>query len=534
MTWNRLTWTTLLTCALTLFGCPPPVVPPDAPDASTPDASNPDASTGYEWDGGYVPLEETGNPWTDTGPYAPCTFTVAAGGTCTGFSTFDLSACDRESLANADDPGHYVLNTRSNRSPPVFSAAILRLGSDGATPYLNHRPVTGQASDGNARFYSISYTTATGIPFTKMIATCQAPRAPEFTGCTATCRNGKLVGTETFESVRMKWREGEAEASGLELVSESHVDIGYPVDVYVTQGHAYVVSATLVSSMPGGLTVFDVRNPSAPVKVKTVQLENDTDWNGVWAKGNALYVASFTRGVLVFDISDPADPRLLRHLPTTSSPINVHTLFGEGNRLYAAAPGLGALLFDVTTPTEPVELGRYPSAPHDMFAMGDRLYISGGPGYLVADMSNPADIRPLGTFNYPLHYPHQSVVGTFGGRTIAFEGGEGHGEHLRVLDVTDPANIVKIGWFQLRPSMSIHNMVLVGKKLYLTWYQEGVRVLDVSNPTQPTQVAYYNTFRDSDTYPGEYLPGAMGIRVPGDGYIYVVDTQRGLLLLRER
>jgi hypothetical protein len=28
--------------------------------------------------------------------------------------------------------------------------------------------------------------------------------------------------------------------------------------------------------------------------------------------------------------------------------------------------------------------------------------------------------------------------------------------------------------------------------------------------------------------------GAIGIRVPGDGYVYVVDMTRGLLVLREK
>ncbi len=237
--------------------------------------------------------------------------------------------------------------------------------------------------------------------------------------------------------------------------------------------------------------------------------------------------------MLVFDISEPANPRLVRNVPSTNT--NVHTVFVDGNRLYAASPSKGLLLFDVTTPTEPVELGRYASNPHDMFATGDRLYISNGPyGFVVADASNPSDIRELGSYSYEPQYAHHNAVGTFGGRTIAFEGGEGPGEHLRVLDITYPAHIVKIGEFQLRTEISIHNMVLVGKKLYIAWYQEGVRVLDVSNPTQPTQVAYYNTWRETGADPGHYFSGAFGIRVPGDGYIYAVDSSRGLLLLREQ
>ncbi|MCY1076358.1 LVIVD repeat-containing protein [Archangium lansingense] len=528
MTWIRLTWTPLLVCAAALLGCPPST--PDSPDASTPDAS-----TGYEWDGGYVPLEETGNTWTDTGPFAPCTFTTPLlGSACTDFSIFDLSACNTGSLANAGTEGQYMLTTRSSDEPPSFFTGGLVLKSDGGTQYLNAEPITTEARDGNARFYSSTRTFADGGMIGTLLATCEAPQAPGFTGCSAFCRNGRILLTETFQARRLKWRDGESEASGLELVSENPVDIGAPVDVYVTKGHAYVVSIVELGRA-GGLTVFDVGNPSAPVKVKTIQLETDNFWNGVWAKGDALYVASASRGVLVFDISTPADPQLLRKLPGGN--INVHTVFAEGNRLYAASSS-GVLLFDITTPLEPVELNRYapyPGLPHDMFARGDRLYVNFAfRGYMVADVTNPHDIRTLGEFTYPEHYSHANAVGTFAGRTLAFEGGEGPGEHLRVLDVTDPANIVKIGSFRLRPEISIHNMVLVGKKLYVAWYQEGVRVLDVSNPTQPTQVAYYNTWRELDSDPGLYFAGAFSLRVPGDGYIYVADSWRGLLILREQ
>ncbi|MGE6761643.1 LVIVD repeat-containing protein [Corallococcus interemptor] len=87
-----------------------------------------------------------------------------------------------------------------------------------------------------------------------------------------------------------------------------------------------------------------------------------------------------------------------------------------------------------------------------------------------------------------------------------------------MLDVTDPANMRLIGQYALRPEYSIHNMVLVGTKLYIAYYQEGVRVLDVSVPPRAGS---------------EFFSGAIGIRVPGDGFIYVVDANRGLLILQE-
>jgi hypothetical protein len=548
----------LFACIVTFLGCPPPPPsgPPEVPDASTradggdgggntnPDASTgaPDASTDAgqppteEWDGSYVPLPETGSNWTDPGALSACAITS---GNCEDFSSFDLSACDTASLANADISGLYLLTTRFLRTDGGLSsmnAYPFGFASDGGTTaYFNGLPTT-ELRQGNARLFTVqSAAFPDGGTRRNTMVTCSAPQAPEFNGCMAFCRNGVITNRATFTSDRMHWRAGETEASGLELVSERRVDIGYPVDVYVTQNHAYVVSVNNTRrGLVGGLSVFDVSNKAAPVLVKTIQMSGDTYWNGVWAKGNALYVASQNKLVVVFDITNPADPQFVRTLGTGG-----HTVFVDGNRLYASAP-TGVHIYDVTTPTNPVELARYAPVPgqypHDMFAVGNRLYANfSGSGYFIADTSNLNDIRTLGDYSYAYdQYSHANAVGTFGGRTLSFMGGEGPGEHLRVLDITDPANIVKIGEFQLRPAVSIHNMLLVGRKLYLSWYQEGVRVLDVSNPTRPTQVAYFNTYREGDPNRGDYYDGAIGIRVPGDGYIYTVDTGRGLLILREK
>lgn len=121
----------------------------------------------------------------------------------------------------------------------------------------------------------------------------------------------------TFKASPQQRRADEPEFFGTALVSESGVGLGFPVDVYVTKDHAYVVSISLPGSGPlaGGLTVFDVSDRAHPVLRKVVTLSGDTYWNSVWAKGDTLYVGSGNHGVLLFDISDPAEPRLLRGLP---------------------------------------------------------------------------------------------------------------------------------------------------------------------------------------------------------------------------
>jgi hypothetical protein len=513
--------------------------PPGGPDA------------GYEWDGTYTPIEEKGDN-IDTGPFAACSsFTVNDAGTplpCGSPETFELSACDRSTLSRLSPDGIYAVRTRSSSSQFFgFGFNSFVLSSSGGSENVNSQPVVQKQVDGQNFYVAGKRTLTDGGTTLWAMAGCQAQDSQNFTGCYQTCTNGGARRSSgTFDGVRLQ-RSGEPETSGIDLLSESKVDLGLPVDVYVTKNHAYVVSLSLGRMSPptGGLTVFDVTDKGRPVLRKVFTLAGDTYWNSVWSKGDALYVGSGNHGVLVFDITDPADPKMLRGVPGDS--FDVHTIYVDGDRMYAQAAGANqVLIFDVSKPLEPVLLNRYTvpvddngfGYPHDSFAYQNRLYINQmGQGYYVVDVTDAADPKPLGSYTYDaqIYNPtHANAVGTLGGRTIAFEGGENINAHLRVLDVTDPTRIVKLGEHSMRPQASIHNMVLVGKRLYVAWYAEGLRVLDVSNPTQPREIAYANTFREAGSANlGGLFVGAIGIRVPGDGHVYVVDMARGLLIYRE-
>jgi hypothetical protein len=259
-------------------------------------------------------------------------------------------------------------------------------------------------------------------------------------------------------------------------------------------------------------------------------------------------VASASTGVVVFDITTPASPQLVKSVSSgQGGQVDVHTVFVEGDRLYAMSPGPSkrTFIYDIQTPTEPRRLGDYAEVgadsnptvgyPHDALAFEGMLYINHwSGGYVMVDVSDPANPRKVGAYKYPYATSHANAVGKFGDRRIAFEGGENWGAHLRVLDVTDPAQPKRLGEYKLEENASIHNMVLKGERLYIAYYHHGVRVLDVSVPESPREVAYYNTFRETDPGRGEsFYEGAIGMRVPGDGYVYVIDTSRGLLIFPE-
>jgi hypothetical protein len=177
---------------------------------------------------------------------------------------------------------------------------------------------------------------------------------------------------------------------------------------------------------------------------------------------------------------------------------------------------------------------------HDLFVAGNRIYANNTTAGLVvfdtaADLSSPVE---LGRFK--LGYSHASWAGTLGGRSIILTGDEGMtgtnrgGAQLSILD-GDPQSstfMKEIAHYQTRPEVGIHNFEVHGNKVYIAYYQDGVRIVDLSNPTSPTEVAHYNTWVEETAYGGAF-EGALGIRKVGD-LIYVADIERGLMIFREQ
>ena len=514
----------LLACALSLSGCNNEKNIMEEPHPEPPDA------------GPVVELTD----YVDVEPDVSCRDADyrQPRANCQDSSSFDLSGCDLAALGSVEPRGTYRAILRYH-ADSTFGAGF-RVGTQDLPGTFLGQPLVHQQVDRTGFFITGEYTTTTRNVQRYALAGCRVPEPGRITGCFVRCTDGVPDFSGTFDARRMNWGQ-ETTPHGMRLVSESAVPRTDPVDVYVTKGHAYVVSLN-GSAEAGGLSVFDLADKLRPVLVANLNLPNDSNWNGVWAKGDALYVASASSGVIVYDISRPAAPQYVRSLP--GGPINVHTVFVDGDRLYAMSPSPNreTLLFDVSAPLEPQLRSRISvpredvnSYPHDAFAYQGRLYVNHArTGYVVLDMTHPDNAPVLGAYAFAGQYSHANAVGTFGERTIAFEGGERPGAHLRVLDVTDPANIRLIAQVKKRAQTSIHNMVLKGTRLYVAWYHEGVRVFDVADPEHPKEVAAFDSFQEAHPRSTDSLyQGAIGMRVPGDGHVYVVDLSRGLLVLAE-
>ena len=73
-----------------------------------------------------------------------------------------------------------------------------------------------------------------------------------------------------------------------------------------------------------------------------------------------LYVATYSDGLQIIDISTPASPSLISNYNATLSAAVSVTLSSDGNTAYAAGKVTGGLhIIDISTPASPSFIGMY-------------------------------------------------------------------------------------------------------------------------------------------------------------------------------
>lgn len=121
---------------------------------------------------------------------------------------------------------------------------------------------------------------------------------------------------------------------------------------------------------------------------------------------------------------------------------------------------------------------------------------------------------------------------------------------VRIWDYSDPANPVLASTFDTvcsslfvfdptkcdaRGTYSVHNVIVEGTKAYLSWYSDGVIVLDISDPYNPKEIArYHEAGADFEARNGG-IQNFWGIyKVVEEPWLYASDRNGGLYILKER
>jgi hypothetical protein len=305
--------------------------------------------------------------------------------------------------------------------------------------------------------------------------------------------------------------------------------------------------------------LWDVSDPSRPTKVTTVVAglgETHKNW---WecATGVAYLVSDgrpqgwrTDRMTKIFDLGDPARPRFIRdfglpgHAPgsTGGAPPGVHGPIAHGDRVYFA----------------------YGTGSHGILQIVDRRRLLEGDA-TAADRFAPTrdnlahpELGRLvmnpdwgGHTSFPVHGIPVAAHAASPGHTrdVVVLVSESIREGCRevrqltfLVDVTDPARPQSVATFDVPPgdfctrggrfgphaSNESFTPVYYGRLVFLAYFNAGVRAVDIRNPFQPREVAFFVPASTS----GRPVQ-TNNVEVDDRGYIYIVDRGGGGLHVLE-
>ena len=108
------------------------------------------------------------------------------------------------------------------------------------------------------------------------------------------------------------------------------------------------------------------------------------------------------------------------------------------------------------------------------------------------------------------------------------------GTRTIIWDVQDLGDPVLAGVYVADNNATDHNLYVAGNLMYQSNYAAGLRVLDVSDPTNPVEVAWFDTAPFADEVPGFFDGSWSNYPFFRSGNVLVTSHKQGLFVLRRR
>ena len=302
-----------------------------------------------------------------------------------------------------------------------------------------------------------------------------------------------------------------------------------------------------IIGLRNGTSIVSLANPSNPVQVGYVAGANST-WRDIKTWGNYAYVTTDvgTDGLTVIDLSNLPNgvtstnwqPNLTINGQT--GPFNkAHNIWiDENGYAYISGANLGGggvMILDVhTTPGTPIYVGATNiNYSHDCYARGDTLYTADiyAGEFTIYDVSNKATPIFMGSQQTDFSFAHNVWLSDDG--NVLFTTDEKPNAPVGAYDVSDPSNIIELDLFKplqtLGQGVIPHNTHVWDDYLIVSYYTDGLILVDASRPTNLIEVGNFDTYFTSSggfngswgAYP--YLPS---------GKILVSDINSGLYVFQ--
>ncbi len=199
--------------------------------------------------------------------------------------------------------------------------------------------------------------------------------------------------------------------------------------------------------------------------------------------------------------------------------------------------GLDAMrVISIADPVNPVVVYDYNFVDyvHDVYVRNDTAYMNcAEEGLRVANFANPTMPLPLGSMEFYTDkgYNHSGWLSEDGKTYVMCD--ETVGSRFKVVDVSDLSdiNVIALDKPETFDETVPHNVMVKDGLAYFSYYNDGLQIYDIREPSNPKQIAYYDTYGNPDTGLNVFR-GAWGIYsfLPS-GRLLVSDRMNGLFLL---
>ena len=261
--------------------------------------------------------------------------------------------------------------------------------------------------------------------------------------------------------------------------------------------------------LPGGVSIVNLADPANPTEQHFIA-GPEAFWRDIKVWEDFAYVSmdGNGNGITVIDLSGlpheinsstwtPSLPELGGTLQT------VHNIWiDEYGFLYMSGTNLnggGVIFADLSDPANPSFAGSGPNiVSHDVFVRNNIMYSSDiGAGYLsITDVTNKASPVLLSTQHTPDFFTHNAWLSDDG--NYVFTTDEVDNGSVAAYDVSDPFNIKALDLYRpyatLGSGVIPHNVLVWQNWLVISYYTDGVIIVDATRPENLVEVGNFDTF----------------------------------------
>ena len=288
-----------------------------------------------------------------------------------------------------------------------------------------------------------------------------------------------------------------------------------------------------VIGLQNAASFVDVTDPSNPYEIDRIQ-GSTSIWRDLKYWNRHVYIGTEAEdGIKVVSVDDPDNPILVNTITDVDNSHNIY-IDTDGYLYIVGADIYDVWIYSLDNPAIPSLVGTWElEYCHDIEVYNDKLYCAAiytGNFHIVdvSDKSNPITIASHFT-GFDGISTHDVAVTE--DEQYLFTGDENLSGHIKVWDISDYSNINLVDeWFTPEyETHTAHNLyVRPGtNQLVVSYYADGTRILDISDPTNLEEIAYY----DMSDIEGLYVSNWGTYAYLPSGNIISSDIEQGLFVL---